>query len=259
MSLPTARVHLYDDVEEPNILSAIFPGLEMKQDEDVFDIAGSQDWKAWVNDRDEGEVTAAGGSQLIAVIANLLGPNPPKEASAFGPSNSWIVILGKQVGRLVSMYRMPLEPAVSPDSGDVRLERTVDVDHDGRDEILVTAETVKEQVLRKDAFVFRWNGNALVRIWQGLEQYDNTAGLNQPEYYSYQGVIDISDLDGDGKDEISVEDERINYSKDSEGRSDLDHPSSTISGRLVYSWNGQAFALDSALSTPDAQPPVATP
>jgi hypothetical protein len=255
--LPTARVHLYDDVDELAILTAVFPNLTLSAVAEGYQVQSSPDWTVWVNDRDEGHITQNQRQELVAIIANQVGATPPKEQAPYGPSSDMLAVLETRDGKLVVTHRESILPPVSPLANDVRIERSADVFHDGQDELLITTNTVQTQVIRTEAHLFRWQGGKFVELWNGVEQDDNTAAVNQSEYSSNQATVDFTDVDNDGVDEIVVNGSRTIYPKDSEGRADLTAPSSVSDQRSVNKWNGTEFVLDPTLSTPPA--PIVTP
>lgn len=257
--LPTARAHLYDEVDEAAILAAVFPGLALTPDSQGYQVQGSADWIVWVNDRDEGRITQSQRSELVVVVANQVGPNPPKEESPYGPSSDILVTLENRDGKLSVTHREPLTPAASPLSSDVRIERTVDPAHTGQDDLLITTNAVQSLVLSTEAHLYRWEGDKFVELWHGVEQNDNTAAVNQTEYSSFQATVDFADLDNDGVDEIILEGRRDLYAKDADGRADLSAPSSVSEERDVYDWDGTAFVLNPALTTPSAPSVTPTP
>lgn len=248
--LPTARVHLYDDVDELAILTAVLPDLPLTSAAQGYQVLGSPDWTVWVNDRDEGQITQNQREELAAIIAMEVGPKPPNEEAPYGPSGDSLAILEFRDGKLVVTHREAILPAISPLANDVRIERSVDVNHDGQDELLVTTNTVQTLIIRTEAHLYRWEGDKFVELWKGVEQDDNTAAVNQTEFSAYQATVDFSDIDGDGIDEIIVSGTRTVYPKDSEGRADLTSPSSVSQERSVYKWDGSTFVFDPALSTP---------
>ena len=255
--LPTARAHVYDEVDELAILSAVFPDLPLTSDSQGYQVENSPDWVVWANDRDEGHITQNQRQELVAVVASQVGLNPPKEESPFGPSSDFIVVLENRDGKLVVTYRESISPPVSPLSTDVRIERTADVAHNGQDDLLITTNAVQSLVISTVAHLYRWEGDKFVELWQGVEQDDNTAAVNQTEYSAYQATVDFADLDNDGVDEIIVGGTRTVYSKDADGRADLTAPTGVSEERNVYNWNGTAFVLDPAFTTPF--PPAAAP
>jgi hypothetical protein len=257
--LPTARAHKYDDVDELGILSAVFQGLTLTPDSQGYEVQGSPDWVVWTNDRDEGRITQAQRDELVAIVANQVGANAPKEEASFGPSSDWIVILENRDGKLVVTQREAISPPLSPLTSDVRIERTVDVAHTGQDDLLITTNAVQSLVIRTEVHLYGWQAGKFVELWQGLEQDDNTAAVNQTEYYSYQATVDFADLDNSGVDEIIDDGTRTTYPKDNDGRADLTSPASVTEERDVYKWDGSAFALDATLSTPPAPTGTATP
>jgi hypothetical protein len=250
--LPTARTHHFDDVDEAQILKAVFPDFTLTAEGDGYRVNGSPNWTVWVNDREEGYVTQAERPELVAVIASQVNDKPPPEEEPYGPSGDFLAIIERRDGKLVLTQRASLSPAVSPLASDVRIERSVEMDRDNRDELLVTTNSVQTLVIRTVAHLYRWEGEKLVELWQGVEQDDNTAAVNQSEYSTYQALIDFADVNNDGRDEIIVNGRRSVYPKDSEGRADLTAPSSVSTGREVYKWNGTSFALDPGLTTPMA-------
>ncbi|MGB8648838.1 MAG: hypothetical protein WCF84_26615 [Anaerolineae bacterium] len=255
-ALPTARPHLYDEVGEEEILGAVFPNLSLTPADDRFHVQGSGDWTVWVNDRDEGYVTQDQRSELLVIVANLVGPNPPKEETAYGPSSDLIVMLEKKDGKLVVTHRQSVLPAASPEANDVRIERTVDVDHNGTDELLLTTNDTQSPIVRTEAHLLQWQGDKLAEIWKGIEQDDNTGASNQGEYHSYQALIDFQDVDQDGKEEILMSGERIIYKKDAQGNPDFTTPDKILDDRQVYNWNGQSYVLDNRFTTPPAPAPT---
>ncbi len=256
--LPTARAHYFEDVDEVQILDAVFPDFKLKLEGDGYQVNGSADWTVWVNDRDEGYITQTQQPELVAVIANQVGANPPKEEAPYGPAGDFLVILERREGKLVLTQRASIVPQISPLASDVRIERSIDVDHDKKDELLVTTNTVQTLVLRTEAHLYRWDNGQLVELWKGLEQDDNTAAVNQSEYFAYQALIDFVEINHDGLAEIMVNGKRSVYPKDAEGRADLTAPASVTAAREVYKWNGTVFVLDPALTTPVA-PATPTP
>ncbi len=256
ITLPTARPHLYDEVDEAAILGAVFPNLQLTQADDRYNVQGSDAWQVWVNDRDEGFVTQNQRSELIAIIGNQVGANPPPEEAAYGPSSSILAILEKQNGKLVVTHRQTIEPVASPSETDVRLERAVDVDHNGTEELLLTFSAIQSAAAHIEAHLFQWQGNKLVDVWKGIEQDDNTAVANQDQYYSYQAIIDFEDVNKDNKEELTVSGERILYNKDADGNPDFSNAPTVLADRQVFKWNGTSYELDKALTTPPAPEPT---
>lgn len=257
--LPTARVHSYDDIDEQAILNAVFPGFGLTPDSQGYQVENSPDWIVWVNDRDEGRVTQSQRDELVAIVANQVGANPPQDEAPFGQSSDQIVVLENRDGSLVMTHNENISPPTSPLSNDVRIERTVDLAHNGQDDLLITTNAVQSLVIQTVAHLYRWQGDKFVELWNGIEQNDNTAAVNQTDYSSYQATFDFSDLDHDGVDEVIVNGSTTLYSKDSDGRADLSAPSSMTQERSVYDWNGSAFVLDSQFTTPPAPAPLPTP
>jgi hypothetical protein len=258
-SLPTARAHLYDDVDEGAIMAAVFPGLTLTPDAQGYQVDGSPDWIVWLNDRDEGRITQPDRTELVVIIANQVGPNPPKEELPYGASSDMIVILESLNGKLTVTQRATVMPQMSPLSSDVRIERTVDPTHEGQDDLLVTTNAVQSLVIHTEAHLYRWQGGKFVELWHGPEQDDNTAAVNQAEYSSYEATVEFADLDGDGVDEIVSNGQRTSYAKDADGRADLTAPTGVTEERSVYDWNGEAFVLDTTLSTPAPSSTTTTP
>jgi hypothetical protein len=257
--LPTARVHLYDDVDEATILATVFPGLTLTPDAQGYQVEGSQDWVVWLNDREEGHITKPDTQQLVAIVANQVGSNPPREEAPYGSSSDLIVVLERRDGKLTVTQREVLMPQVSPLSSDVRIERTADPGHDGQDDLLLTINAVQSLIIRTEAHLYRWQAGKFVELWNGVEQDDNTAAVNQESYFSYQATIKFADLDNDGIDEIVVNGKRTLFAKDADGRADLTSPSSVTDEQSVYKWNGELFVLDAALTTPAPLVATATP
>ncbi len=255
--LPTARAHLFDDVEPQEILAAVFPNLALSLQPEGFQVQNNKDWLVWVNDRDEGRITQTQQEELVAIIASEVGASPPKEAGAFGPSSDFVALLQRQNGKLVMTHREKILPPISPLAIDVRIGRIVDVDHDGQDELLVATNTVQTLIIRTEAHLYRWEGNTLKELWKGVELNDNTAAVNQDEFSVYEATLDFADLDNNGVDEIIANARSTVYPKDPDGRADLTAPANVSIERIVYKWNGDVFALDRTLSTPAV--PLRTP
>jgi hypothetical protein len=254
---PTARPRVFDDVDQLQILSAVFPDLTLTPQPDGYLVQGNSDWKVWVNDRDEGRITQAEQPELLAVIANLVGANPPKEEALYGASAAFLVIMQRHDSKLEVVRREKIFPDIPPNAIDARIERIVDTDHDGQDELLATTNTVQTLIIRTEARLLRWENGKPFELWKGFEVNDNTAAVNQTDYSSYEATLDFADLDNNGVDELIVNESLTTYPKDEQGRADLTKPSNELEGRAVFKWNGKVFAPDPALTTPI--PPTSTP
>lgn len=250
--LPTARPRLFEDIDARAILASLLGDLPLTEETDGYWVLGNPDWKVWVNDRDEGHVTQKEHTELVAVVSNVIGANPPPEAQSFAPSGTFLALFDRDetTDELRFVRRETIFPNIAPLTFEIHLPRVLDIDRDGQDEILSTTSPTQSPVRSTEAQLLRWDGETFRELWRGAIGSDNTAAANQDDYKLFEGAVDFADLDSDGTDEIIVNGKTTRYGKDAQGNVNLDAVISQTAEQQVFKWNGSAFALAPSLQAP---------
>ncbi len=259
-SSPTAIPHFFDDVDSRALLAGLFPNLQLAQNGDEFIVNGNPGWRMWVNSRVEGRFTQDTVPELAAIIANDAPHVPEAELSRVAPWGPFLAVFQRKSGKLEVVQRSFLFPtSISPAVLQVAIDRTVDYDHSGRNELLITTDTLQAGISSRAGFLYEWNGQAFTELWSTPIGEDNTAALNQSRYYASTSQIRFADLDGNGFDEIIVDTTWIDYARDAQGLANLDKEIARRSERRVFRWEGATFVPDVARVTPLPPLPSATP
>lgn len=247
--LPTARPRFFEDIDARAILASLLGDLPLTEETDGYWVLGNPDWKVWVNDRDEGHVTQKDNPELVAVVSNVIGANPPPEAQSFAPSGTFLALFVRDetTDELLFVRRETVFPNIAPLTVEIHLPRVVDVDHDGQDEILLTTSPTQSPVRSTEAQLLRWDGERFRELWRGTIGSDNTAAATQDDYKLFEGAVDFADLDSDGTDEIIVNGKTTHFGKDAQGNANLDAVISQVAEHQVFKWNGSSFALAPSL------------
>jgi hypothetical protein len=245
VSPPTPRPRQFDETDARTLLSVLFPDLKLTPDGDVFRVNDDPLWTMWLTSRVEGCFTQDETTELAAIVTN---DAPPAIAST--TRGSFLAIFQRRENQIHVVQRAFLFPlALVPPAFDVHIERATDFDHDGRNELLITTQSETMGIATVAAFLYWWNDQIFAPIWSVVLAEDNTAALNQPEYFATEASIRFSDVDGDAWDDIVVEGTRIDYARDAQGLADTDRETRRRDYRHVYRWNGVAFVLDPARAT----------
>jgi hypothetical protein len=240
------------------MLSLLFPELSLTPHGDEFLVNGNPNWMIWVNSRAEGQFTQDGAPQLAVIIANEAPQLSPAEVERSAPWGSFLAVFQRIGGRLEVAHKSFLFPtALSPIGFDVKIDRVVDFDHDGQNELLIKTTASRMGSSSSAEFLYQWNDRAFVEIWSAPTGEDNTAALNQAAYFISASEIQLVDLDKDGMDQIIVTTTRVDLARDTQGLADPDHEIARRVERRVFRWGGSSFVADPVRTTP--LPPLASP
>lgn len=247
---PTPRPLRFDDVEARAILVALFPDLQFTPDGDLFRVNGDPNRLMWINSRAEGNFT--GNEPELAVIVAHDAPRlAPEQLKPSAPTGSFLAILQRRDGKLLVAQRaFPFPTAISPQAFDVEIDRVTDFDHDGQTELLITTESWSQGVTTDAAFLYQWEVSQFAELWSSVIGEDNTAALNQTQYYVAASELFVVDLDGDGYDDLVLDGTRVDFARDTQGLPDLDRETMRRRDRRVFRWNGVTFGIDPARVTP---------
>lgn len=253
----TPGPHRYDDVDSLAILKALFPAYEFTPNGDMFVVNNDPSWEMWVNARAEGHFTDLGGFELAVIVANEYSAETAQQNNGNPPWGSFLAVFNRN-GSLQVIHRGFLFPtSISPFSFDVNIERVVDYDHDDQDDLFITTTATRLGLTTKAGFLYQWVDQSFIEIWSASLGEDNTAALNQPQYYSSSSDVRFSDIDGIGIDSIIVDTTRVDYAHGAQGLADQDHEEGRRVERRVFRWNGKSYSPDSAKATP--MPPLPSP
>jgi hypothetical protein len=256
VSTPTA--HQFDDIDSRALVAALFPDLTLTQNGDEFIVNNNPEWTMWINSRAEGQFTQETVPELAAIVANEAPNLPTADLQKSAPWGSFLAIFQKRDGKAQVVQRGFLFPTeMSPLGFDVRIDRVVDFDRDNIDELLITTAATRRGVTALAAFLYLWNAPAFTEIWSAPTGDDNTAAINQAEYFASTSAIQFADVDGDGLDEIVVDTTRIDYARDSQGLANTDKETARRAERRVFRWDGNAYVVLAARATP--MPPLPSP
>ncbi len=255
---PTLIPHFFEDVDARALFVALFPDINLAQNGDEFIVNGNPDWRMWVNSRVEGRFTQDTVAELAAIIANDAPHVPEAELSRVAPWGPFLAIFQRNNGKLEAAQRSFLFPtAISPAAFQVNIDRAVDYDHTGRNELLITTDTRQMGISSRAAFLYEWNGQTFTELWSAPVAEDNTGAINQSRYYASTSQIRFADLDGNGIDDIIVDTTWVDYARDVQGLANLDREIARRSERRVFRWEGATFIPDPARITP--LPPLPSP
>lgn len=258
--VPTAtpEAQQYDYVTNAMLLSALFPDLSLSQSGNEYMVNGNRNWTMWVNSRAEGRFLSAGEREVAAIIANEAPQISAAVAERVAPWGSFLAILEVHGGNVQEVQRSNLFPvSISQQAFDVKIERVVDFDHDGQNELLVTTQANRLGTSSTAAFLYQWNDQEFVAIWSAPIGDDNTGAINQARYSTLTSDIRFSDADGDGMEEIILDSLRIDYAQDAQGLADSNREIGRTTERRGFRWGGKSFLQDPIRSTP--APPPKTP
>lgn len=246
----TPRPNKYDAIDARTVLSTLFPELKLTPVSGGLRVNGDRNWTMWVNSRAEGQFTQNKTTELAVIVANE-APHLSPQAQQTTPHGSFLAIFQVSNGMLRAVQRSFLFPVgMSPLTFDVSIQRVVDYDHDGLNEILIVTNTTRLGMASSAAFLYQWNEHSFVELWSAPVGEDNTGALNQSAYYATTSDIQVKDLDGDGFDEIVLESTRVEYGRTDQGLPNLDRETSRRVERRVFRWDGTSFVSDPARATP---------
>jgi len=180
----------------------VIPPTPLPDEQAIVDaVMGQGDAEHWAAHVSVGSFTAPGSDERIALAGNI----------GDGDEVRWVVIgrgereddwrlLGVS-GWLGSGFEAPPSFYLPPD--------LVDFDHDNRQELLSHYSRVQWGWTTAADVLYRWDGGGLARVWRVDTVRDNTmAGdedVAQPYRENYRAEWQWADLDGDGLDEIVLE------------------------------------------------------
>lgn len=245
----TPSSHLFDSVDSQTLFASLFPDLKLTPNGDAFIVNGNPEWLMWIDSRAEGQFTQSSLPELAAIVANEAPQVGEADRQRTAPWGSFLAIFQQQGGKLQAVQRSPLFPTeISPLALEAKIDSVVDYDHDGQNELLIVTTAIRSGISSAAAFLYQWNEQAFVELWSAAVGEDNTAAINQSQYYASSSQFQFSDLNGDGLDEIVVTTTRVEYAQDDQGLADVDRETGRQVERRVFSWSGAAFVPDVALS-----------
>ncbi len=255
---PTLRPSLFNGVQSSSILAVLFPEHRFRPRDADFVVDDDPNWKMWINSRAEGRFTQNRLPELAVIVANEAPHLTAAQLQKTAPWGSFLAILQQTSGKIHVVQKSFLFPAaLSPLASDIRIDRVVDFDSDNQDELLVDQTTTRLGISTTAAFLYQWNETGFVELWSASVGEDNTGALNQSAYHASSSDIAVTDVDGDGIGEIVVDTTYLSYARTSDGLANLDQETDRRAERRVFHWDGGAFVLDPARSTP--LPPLPTP
>ncbi len=240
----------FSDVDAQSLLQALFPDLRFTFTGSDYVVNGRQDWLMWLESTAEGRFTQSVYPEFAVIIANEAPNVSDDERQRTAPWGSFLAIFQQQGSGLQVIQRSMIFPTdISPLIFDAKINRVVDYDHDGRDELLIATNSTRAGISSSAAFLYQWDDQGIREVWSIPAGEDNTAAINQTQYYASFSTFDLSDLDGDGMDEIVMVTTRVDYAQDEQGLADVEHETGRRVERKVFSWGGAGFVPDFALSS----------
>ncbi|MBI4787406.1 MAG: hypothetical protein HY782_10215 [Chloroflexi bacterium] len=255
---PTPRAHQFDEVDARRLLATLFPDIKLVPNGDEFRVNDNPNWTLWINSRAEGQFTQTNWPELAVIVANEAPHISAADAQRTAPWGSFLAIFQKYGGKIEVAQRSFLFPTeMSPVAFDAKIDRVVDFDHDDQDELLITTTAKRLGFSTTAAFLYQWNDPAFAEIWSAPSGEDNTGAINQPNYFASVSDARLSDVNGDGLDEIILDTTRVDYARDAQGLADTDRETARRTERRVFTWGGTSFLPDPARATP--LPPLPSP
>ncbi len=240
---------LFDSVDSQALLAPLFPDLKLTPNGDAFIVNGNPEWLTWIDSRAEGQFTQDLEPELAIIVANEAPHISEADRLRTAPWGSFLAILQPQGIKVQVVQRASVFPTdISPLVLQAKINRVVDYDHNGLNELLIVTTAIRAGISTSAAFLYQWNDQAFVDLWSAAVGEDNTAAINQSQYYSSSSQYEFADLNGDGMDEIVVTTTRVEYAADDQGLADVDRETGRRVERRVFSWSGAAFVPDVALS-----------
>ena len=256
----TPRAPQFDDADARTLLSLLFPDLKLAPNGDEFQVNSNPNWAMWITSRAEGLFTQGAVPELAVIVANEAPNISSVDAHRTAPWGSFLVIFQKNGGRILVAQRSFLFPTeISPQAFDVKIARAVDFDHDDQDELLINTTATRLGIAATAAFLYQWNDTAFAELWSAPIGEDVTGAINQAQYYAWNSVIRLGDLNGDWLDEIVVDTTRVDYARDAQGLADTDRETARRTERRVFAWGGKSFLPDPTRATPLPTLPSPTP
>ncbi len=240
----------FSDVDAQSLLQALFPDLRFTFTGSDYVVNGRPDWLMWIESKVEGRFTQSVTPEFAVIVANEAPNTSDDERQRTAPWGSFLAIFQQQGSGLQVIQRSMVFPIdISPLTFDAKINRVVDLDHDGQNELLVVTNSTRAGISSTAAFLYRWKDQAFAEIWSAPAGEDNTAAINQTQYYASTSEFQFSDLNGDGLDDIVMVTTRVDYAQDDQGLADVEHETGRRVERKVFSWGGAAFVPNFALSS----------
>jgi hypothetical protein len=199
----------------------------------------SEHWVAHVR---SGSFTGARLDEQLALVGNI-GENDDVRWVVIGRAgeDSWQLLGASEW--LGSGFDTPPSFYLSPE--------LVDFDNDGQQELLSHyARTQWGSTTATDA-LYRWDGYTMARIWRAETISDNRMAESQDVPHPYrenrQGEWRWVDIDGDGLNEIVLQEQTTFHPLEPSSAADDPGSLGEISGERAFRWDGTAFrpyALD---------------
>jgi len=199
-------------------------------------VLGRESTRHWVAHLTEGSFTAPGADERLALVGNV-GAQDEMRWVVVGQAEEGWQLLGTSEW-LGSGFTAPSSAYLAPD--------LLDFDGDGRQEVVSRYYRMHLGWITGAEGVYRWDGQGLARVWGATTALDNrtaeAADAPQPYREDYGATWELVDLDGDGIDEILLQ-ERVAYYLPGEGGYVEDGAPgiSEAQGERAFRWDGEAF------------------
>ena len=191
-------------------------------------------WVAWPT---PGAFTAPKAEERLALVGGIGKKNEIR----------WVVVGHTEEGwelRGISDWlgTFPARPSAPPCEQPV----LTDFDHDGRQEVLVIWPTMNRGRMEARAALYRWDGQKLARVWAAQTLLDNRLAdpdlVHEPYRVVNRAEWTWVDLDGDGIDELRLQEHVAYYKPNAEGYvPDNAPPYQEEEKETVFQWNGSTL------------------
>lgn len=195
-------------------------------------VLGQGTGEHWVTYPVTGSFTAHGADETLAMVGNVGELDEIRWVVLGRPEGEWR-LLGTS-SWLGSGFDAPPPFYLAPD--------LIDFDRDGRQELLNHYFRMQGGWMTAADSLYRWDGQALARIWRADTTLDNTAAENQdvPQPYreNYQAEWEWADLNGDRLDEILLR-ERATFHPADQAQAGI--VLGGEAGERAFRWDGEAL------------------
>jgi hypothetical protein len=221
--------------------SVVAPTPFPDEQEIVEAALGAGTGEHWADHLTSGSFTAPGADERLALVGNVGDYNEVRWVVVGQVGGTWRLLgasdwLGSGFDAPPSFYPPP---------------ELLDFDDDGQQEVLSHYSKVQGGGTTSASTLYRWNGQALARIWGAPTAVDNRAAegqdVSQPYREEYQAEWEWVDLDGDGRDEILLREDAAFYLPGEGEDAGEETPSvgqesgGPPSGTRAFRWDGEAF------------------
>lgn len=192
--------------------------------------------KQWAHYAVDGSFTEPDAKERLALVGNIGEYNEVRWAVIGHTDDTWQLLGASEW--LGSGFDAPPSSYLPPE--------LLDFDYDGRYEVLIHYFKMQWGWTTSADELYRWDGRALVSVWNAPTLVDNRMADNQDGTLSYrkeyQAEWEWVELDGRGVDEIVLHEREAFYLPGENGYVEDDAPSvGEESGELAFRWDGEAF------------------